>query len=267
MIQHSSPRARAIRAVGRSAAIATAWVMAVGIGVAGFSAGTPPWLGEVVAFSFEFAIASAVGAVVALAVGGRRRWAMEAMLAIAACLILVGVVAGMLLWLAPWTTWRFTGLGSQEFLLYRGMAERIATDLIRTRGRLGAGLGLVAGVVAGLLMRLARRRPGLASGLASGLLLGIGSVSAIASGAITDFVLEARLEGGNWKVSSIGTHELAGALGAVVGSIIGALAAYVAPRVFRASPLAGEPAPEGEISPTGRRECVDRLDQSKTGGP
>ena len=254
MIQHSSPMARAFLAAGRSAAIAAAWVMAVGIGVGGFSAGSRPWFGEVVAFAFEFAIASAVAAVVALAVGGRRRWATETALAIAACLVLAAVVAGSLLWLAPWTTWRFTGLGSQEFLMYRRMAEQIATDLVRTRGRLGVGLGLVTGMIAGLLMRLARRRPGLASGLASGLLLAIGALAGAASGAVTDFVLEARLDHGNWKVSSIGTHELAGAIGAVAGSIVGALAAYVAPRLFRASSSAGEPALDRGIPPTGRRD-------------
>jgi hypothetical protein len=244
--QHNSSMERALLAAGRSAAIAAAWVMAVGIGVAGFSAGSQPRFGEVVTFGFEFAIACVFAAVVALAVGGRRRWAMEASLAIAAWMILAAVVVVSLLWLVPWTTWRFTGMGSQEFLLYRRMVGGIATDLLRTWGRIGSGLGLVTGVVAGLLMRLARRRPGLASGLAAGLLLGIGALSGAASGLITDLVLEARLEHGNWKVSSIRQDELSAAIGAVAGSIVGALAAYIARRVWR------PPAPEGSKSPEGR---------------
>jgi hypothetical protein len=98
----------------------------------------------------------------------------------------------------------------------------------------GAMLGVVIGTVAGLLILLGHRRPRPVGWVVVGLLLAsvIGSVRIDAFGRVIDFVLRTRLEGVNrlvvsWTIS----FELAAAMGATAGALVGAIGACWAVRV------------------------------------
>jgi hypothetical protein len=217
---------RPLREIGRALVMATAWATALAIGVAGFAAGSRPGSFEAVGFGIAFGVASLVAAVAALAVGGRPRLAIEPALAVVVSVLFAAWAAAMMLWLLPTTTQSLVGLGSQDLLRLRWLCAAIAGDVLtKSLSLVGPAVAVVAGTVAGLLMRLARRRPTLAAGLAVGLLVGVGASASPAGRIVADLVLESRLEGGLWAVSSFSPDELANALGAVVGSVVGAIGA------------------------------------------
>jgi hypothetical protein len=71
----------------------------------------------------------------------------------------------------------------------------------------------------------------------AGLLLACasGPVQSFAFGLAADLVLEWRLEGGKWAVSSISQNEIASALGATLGAVLGAVIAAAVMHVRRGS--------------------------------
>jgi hypothetical protein len=219
------------------------WLTALAIGMAGFFTGSRPGLYEVIAFGLAFGVASAVAGVAALAVGGRGRLAIEAALAIITSVLLVASVVVTMLWLLPVTTQYAFGIGSQEIRFYRLQLVAIVRDFARPRFPTALALGLAAGSVAGFLVRLGRRRRGLAMGLGVGLLVAVAASSSAVARLAADFVLDARKEGGNWAVSSLNPIEVAGTIGAVAGSMIGALAACGAMRGSRGGQATAAPMP------------------------
>jgi hypothetical protein len=228
---------RLLRGLGRALVIASAWATALALGVAGFAAGSRPGSYEAVGFGIAFGVASLVAAVAALAVGGRPRLAIEAAAAVVGSLLLASWAAAMMLWLLPTTTQSLARLGSQDLLRLRWLLVAIAGDVLtRSRSLVMPAVGAVAGTAAGLLMRLSRRRPTLAAGLAVGLLVGLGASASLAGRVVADLVLESRLQGGVWAVSSFSADELANALGAVSGSVVGAIGACAMLRRPRGRP-------------------------------
>ncbi len=236
----ASARARVVCAAARALAIVGAWVTALGVAIAAFPVGSRNGMYEAISFGLAFAIASALAGVVALAVGGRRSLAVEAAVAIIGTVLLAAGLAAGMLWLAPVEIERVLGLGSQELLFRRRQLVADAGRLLgRTRFTAEVVLGPVVGAVAGLLVRLGRRRPGLAAGVAVGLLVAVGASADLAGRLVADAVLESRLEGGKWAVSSISPVEVAGAIGAVAGAVVGAIVASVALRVTRPTAILG----------------------------
>ena len=124
----------------------------------------------------------------------------------------------MFLWAAPslvrsqmGSTWEFLWL--QHLVLFAARPARASC------ARLGAIVGGAFGTIAGLFVLLAggghREALRWAGGwVAAG--LRSGPVQSFAIGLATDLVLEMRLEGGKWAVSSISQNEIASALGATI---------------------------------------------------
>jgi hypothetical protein len=226
-----------LREAGRALAIVATWFIALAIGVVAFGTGSRPGSLEPVSFGIGFGLAALAAGVAALAVGGRIRLAIEAGFAIVAAVVLAAWVASMVLWLAPLAAQRLVGLGSQDLLRLRWFIAAIAGDVCTSpRSLIGPFLGVLAGGAAGALMRLGRRRPGLAAGLAVMLLVAVGASADAAGRVVTDVVLEARKEGGNWAVSSLTPDEVAGAIGAAAGAVVGAILACGLLRVPRSKP-------------------------------
>ncbi len=226
----------------RYAAIALVWLLAVGIGTACFfppGASFPPAASEdwfsfdnALVFGSSTAVAGAVATSVALAVGGRRKWALDVAFAVGAAVAVLIVVAYTCLWLAP--PLARSQMGYWEFVRLRQTMLHWATAIVRYQTPLGAVVGMLLGALAGLLTVLARRRPRIALGLLVGLLVAGASepVQRLAFG----FVLFWG-QGVRWLVVSPGmTDPYVPASGATAGAIAGAIIAAVVMRRERARP-------------------------------
>ncbi len=213
--------AKPARRAWRMLAALAAWGMTLAVAVAGFSAGSTR-VGESLAFADQFALGSAVAVVVTLGIGGGWRRGVEAgAVGLVAILAAAGLVLVLVLILVATRTW----LGAVH-QLYQN-AWILATFVARPALMIGAILGGASGAAAGGLIVLGRRRPGLARALALGLLLALGATVEPVSRFVTDRVVEARLNGGYTKAASVSNEEIASAIGATSGAIVGALGACV----------------------------------------
>ena len=223
---------RAIRSLARPLTMVAIWMTATGFfGLAYFLSGRRVRVEEAIVFTVAFAGAAAVSAVIALAIGAKRRWALEAALPMVILMAAPVGIAGALIWLAP-------TIGSLNAVDYfpqygRGIPAAVlgvARQTIPTGVILGAGIGAIAGVS----ILLARHRPRLVAWSVVGLLLlcVIGYVHVAAFDRVVDLVMKTRLEGVNrlmvsWTIRS----ELASAIGATAGAFVGAVIAYGAARL------------------------------------
>jgi hypothetical protein len=219
---------RLIRSLARQLAMVTIWLTATGFfGMAFFrSGGRRARVEEAVIFAVAFAGAAAVSAVITLAMGGKRHWAVVAALPMAIVLATPVGIASVLSGLAPAVGWKLRRLS--YFPLGGGEVSTVILGIARQTIPTGAILGVVIGTLAGLLTLLASRRPRLVGWLVGGLLLScvIGSVHIDAFGRVIDFVLRMRLEGVNrlvvsWTIAI----ELAATMGATAGALVGAVVA------------------------------------------
>jgi hypothetical protein len=211
---------------------------AVGIGTGCFaSSGTRAATDELIAFACSFAVAVPIASAMPLILGGKTSRAVEAMLAIAFAIVASGGMTYVFLWAAPSLV--RSQMGSWEFLRLQNLILFAASMGASLCAPLGAIVGGAIGTIAGLLVLLARRTPKLAAGLVAGLLLACasGPVQSYAFGLATDLVLESRLEGGRWAVSSISPNEIASALGATIGAVLGAVLAAAVMHLRRGSIL------------------------------
>jgi hypothetical protein len=251
---------RAIRVLGKLAAIGTAWVVAVvavtGLFYANGMAGEEfDWLtyGNLFGFAYTMAVASAAAAIVALVIGGNKGWGLVVLAAVALAVVSLASVAHTLLWLAPLTVrshmdyWHFEQL--------RTSVRDSAIDAARFYAPLSAMVGLLAGALAGLLVALARRKPRAAIGLALALLV------ACASEPVQRLALELIVRWGyilrrlilSWGQAA----EQISATGAAVGAIAGAVVAGVALRFAGATrerrldhgPTPAQPTGQGSRAP------------------
>jgi hypothetical protein len=223
---------------GRALFVVAGWLTAVGIGTGCFACSeTRLATDELIAFACSFAIAAAIACVMPLILGGRKSWAIQATLAIAFAIVASGGVAYLLLWAAPSLV--RSQVGYWEFLSLQHLVLFSVSMNARLCAPLAAIVGGAIGTIAGVLVVVARRAPKLAAGLTAGLLLACasGPVQSFAFSLATDFVLEWRLEGGKWAVSSISQNEIASALGATIGAVFGAVTAAAMIHVRRRSNL------------------------------
>jgi hypothetical protein len=229
-----------VRLLARPLAVVAMWMTAAGFfGIAYFLSGRRVRVEEAIVFTVAFAGAAAVSAVIALAIGTKRRWALEAALPM---VILMAAPVGMadaLTLLAP----RIGNLKRIDYFpQYGGRIPTAVLEVARQTIPTGVILGAGIGAIAGLSILLARHRPRLVAWFVVGLLLScvIGSVHVAAFDRVVDLVVKTRLEGVNslmvsWTIRS----ELPSAIGATAGAFVGAVVAYGAVRLYersRASP-------------------------------
>jgi hypothetical protein len=224
---------RVIRLFARPLAMLAIWLTATAFfGLAYFVSGRWVRLEEAVIFTVAFATGAAASAAIALFVGARRRWAIEAALPMAIVVAAPVCLAGALTWLAPTLTGslprieQFPHYGHQVPTIIPG----IARQTIPTAVLLGAGFGAVIG----LSIIVARHRPRLLRWAVAGLLLScvVGSAHIGAFDRFVDFVVNTRLSGVNpLMVSWTIRLELASAIGATAGAIFGAIVACGAVRL------------------------------------
>jgi hypothetical protein len=230
---------RYLRPLVRPTAIVALWLITIGFFATAYqlAAGRRPRLDDEITFTAAFAVASAVSAAIALAVGGRRRWAFEAAIPMAILLAMPVAVAGALSWLAPAMGW--TMMSVSGFPRYRGVITAAVWETAKLTFPSGVILGVLAGAVAGVLLVLARRWPRLVGLLMVGLLLACVSKSfhIDAFGRATDLLVKARLSGVNRLVYSWNVgFEFSSALGATAGAVVGAIAASGAVRLSGGAP-------------------------------
>ncbi len=188
---------RFLRILARPTAMVALWLIATGFFVIAyaFSGGRRPRLDEEITFTAAFAVTSAVSALTALAVGGRKRWAIEAALPMAILLAMPVGIAGLLSWLAPMMGW--PTIRVSFFPRYRGEIVTAVWETARLTYPSGAILGAGVGAVAGVLLLLAQRWPRLVGLLVGGLLLACiaRSVHIEAFGRVTELLVKSRLSG------------------------------------------------------------------------
>ena len=119
-------------------------------------------------FGSSAAVASAVAAALAFAVGGKTKWTYEVVFAVTLTVALLTAVAYTCLWLDP--SLARSRMGYWEFVRLRDTLLRWSASIVRSEIPLGGVVGLLLGVLAGRSAVLARRHPRVAMGLMLGLL-------------------------------------------------------------------------------------------------
>jgi hypothetical protein len=222
---------RLFRLAARSAAIALLSMLVVGIGTACFfppGASFPPRASEdwdsfnnAIVFASSTAIAGAVATAFAFAIAGKRKWALEVVIAVIFAVAVLGVVVYTCFWRYPWLA--RSRMGQWEFVRLRDTSLRWFSTIARYQIPHSAVVGLVLGAVAGSLAILSRRQPRIAMGMTLGLLF------AITLEPVQRVVFEIVVFWGyfvRWSIESPGmTVQFVPASGATFGAIAGALIA------------------------------------------
>jgi hypothetical protein len=232
-MQHFVGKIRVFRSLARPLAMLAIWLTATAFfGLAYFLSGRRVSLEEAIIFTVAFAIATAAAAAIALLVGGRRRWAIEAALPMASLVTVPVCLAGALIWLAPTLSGSLST--TEYFPHYRGHVPSAVLGIARQTIPTGVLLGAVFGSMIGLSIIVVRHRPRLLRWAVAGLLLScfFGSAHIGAFDRIVDFVVNTRLSGVNrlvvaWTIR----FELASAIGATAGACVGAVVACGAVRL------------------------------------
>jgi hypothetical protein len=232
-----------IGVVARHVAIALVWLVVVAIATACFFppwSSFPPWVSDdwnsfnnALVFGSSAAIAGAIATAVSLAIGGKKKWALEFILAVTFAVALLIAGAYACLWVEPSLV--RSRMGHWEFLTLRDTLTRWFLSVVRYDIPLGAVVGLVPGAIAGLLVLLAGRRPRIAIGLTVGLLLAAAAepVQRVAFELVQIWGMTVR-----WAIWSPGmTDPYVPAAGATLGAIAGSLIAAVSMRRVRTRPL------------------------------
>jgi hypothetical protein len=159
--------------------ITTSWLALVALATAVFfaprGAEGQPEINDAVSFGSSTAIAGAAAAIVAFALGGRRRWAVEMLVSV----LLLAALAALLLLYFLWFDPSFARMRMDPWTLLRLQldAGHWAKQIAGYHAPLGALVGFVFGTVAAVLFRLGRRFPRFATGMALTLLFAIASDS------------------------------------------------------------------------------------------
>jgi hypothetical protein len=169
----------------RPMAMAATWLALVGLATGCFFAPgareARTSLYHVFNFVAALGIAGAVAATSALAIGGRRRWAVELVLAVTLLSLIAALLLVYFLWFDA-ALWRKISPWSFQELLHAsgGLPKRLAGF----HAPIGVTVGIVLGTIAGLLTILGRRMPRLATGIALVVLF------AFASSTVRQFVVK-----------------------------------------------------------------------------
>ena len=221
--------AQGLRWLARPLAIVSIWLIAVGFFGTAYIVGTGkrlPSSREVSVFISAFAVSATIAAVMALFLGGKKRWAVEAALSIAVLIAAPIGAAYAALWLTPAFGQYLLGMKPRGFLSYRRDILESAMKIAGFAVPAGIVLGILVGAIAGVLLVLAGRWPRFVGGLVVGLLLAcaIGSVHINIFDVVIDFVVETRLRGDNrFGYAWLMAGERASAIGATAGAVVGAV--------------------------------------------
>ena len=159
-----------VQLLARPLAMVAMWMTATGFfGVAYFLSGRRVRVEEAIVFTVAFAGSAAVSAVIALAIGTKRRWALEAALPMAILVATPVGIAGALSWLAPTLNGNLPRI--DYFPDYRGHLPTAVLGIVRQTIPTGVILGAGIGAIAGLSILVARHRPRLVAWFVVGLLL------------------------------------------------------------------------------------------------
>jgi hypothetical protein len=218
----------------RPPAIAATWLglvtFATGCFFAPRGAEAQPETDDVVGFGCSLAFAAAAAAIVALAIGGRRRWAIELAIGVAAVGGIVALLLIYFLWIDPTLARRHMNLWGLQRLQWstRHWPEQLGGYQLP----LGAGAGSVFGGAAGMLSVLSRRRPGLAGGMALALLFAIASTPGrqFALDRLAGWGLKLRYHLVPWSISDDEISNTAVLLGAIGGAVFAGVALHAARR-------------------------------------
>ena len=233
-----------IRVVARHVAIVLAWIVVVAIATACFFppwSSFPPWVYDdwnsfdnALVFGSSAAIAGAVATAVSLAIGGKKKWALDFVFAVTFAVALLVAGAYACLWVDPSLV--RSRMGHWEFLRLRDTLTRWFLFVVRYDIPLCAVVGLLPGAIAGLLVVLAGQRPRIAIGLIIGLLL---AAAAEPVQRLTFELVQFWGMGVRWAIWSPGmTDPYVPAAGATLGAIAGSLIAAVAMSRERTRPSA-----------------------------
>jgi hypothetical protein len=211
----------------RPLAMTAMWLTASGFfGMAYFLSARSVRVEEAIVFTVAFGTAAAVSAVVAMAVGAKRRWAMEAALPMAILIAVPIGTAEAIIWLAP--TMNVKLRTASYFARYGGRIPVAIIEVSRETIPMGAILGAGIGLIGGLSIVLCRRFPRLVGWFLVVLLVScvIGSVHITAFDRVVDFEMNGGLEGVHRLLVPWGSGaELPTAIGAAAGAFVGAVAA------------------------------------------
>lgn len=238
IINSNSRLVRCLRFLARSLAIVSIWLIAIGFFAIAYIMGGRRWPSsfEILDFTSSFAVASAMAAVVAFMLAGRRSLAAEVTLAILILIVPPIGASYLIFWLVPTLGQELLQMRTIAFLSFRQAHLSAALEIARLTIPTATILGILMGAVAGIVLLLASRWPRLVGWLVAGLLLGcvVGSVHIDAFGRMTDFVVKTRLHGANrLEYAWFMTCELLSAMGATAGAVVGAVIACGAVRIGR----------------------------------
>ena len=226
-----------VRSLASPLAMVAMWLTATAFfGLAYFLTGRRVRIEEAIIFAVAFACAAAVSAAIALVVGAKRRWALEAALPMTILMTAPVGVAVALDELAAALSWKLPRV--DYFPDYAGQIPTAVLGIARQTIPTGAILGTGVGAIVGLSVSLARYRPRLVRWVMVGLLLAcvFGSAHIVAFDRVVDFVVKSRLEGlPSLKVAWTIRSELASAIGASAGAFVGAVVASAAVRLCERS--------------------------------
>jgi hypothetical protein len=214
----------------RAILIVSIWITVTGIGAGSTLAGSSQ-IEEVIAFAIQFALASSIAGATTLIVSGKKRLGWEVLSSTAAFSFLLGILSYAVFWPGAIPLRAIFRLGYYNVFYMRHLLWETLLMIVRFPSILGIGGGISVGLVAGIIMRL--KRPALAGALGLALLLAFGASFDFLSATISNLVIQYRLYGGYWKVSSVNADEMASAIGAATGSVIGATVACMALRMAR----------------------------------
>jgi hypothetical protein len=211
---------RVMRWLARPLAMTAMWLTATGFfGMAYFLSGRSIRVEEGIIFTVTFGTAAAVSAVIALAIGAERRWAIEAALPIAILMAAPVGTAGALTWLAPTMGGNIQAAG--YFPQYRGRIPAAVLGVSMQTIPIAAILGAGIGAISGLSIVLGRCWSRLVGWFLVLLFVSciIGSMHIIVFDRVVDLL-----------VQNI-TFELPAAIGATAGAVVGAVVASGAVRL------------------------------------
>ncbi len=263
--------------VARLLAILSVWSVVVALGMGYFfspvGVETQPSYNDLIGFGCAFAITGAVAASVAMALGGKRKWAVELALAVVLTIVSTAVLAVLALWVAPMTVrsrmdaWSFLRL--QQDALHWGEA------IMKFYAPLGVGMGSVVGAIAGLLIVFARRRPGLTTGISLGLLVACasGPVRPVLFGLVifwgrtilwSEWLIHSQFS--TWPMTPDEVWATAATLGAIAGAIVAFLSTRVARR-HRSGPVSPTAAARDPVFPLSARSRERSVAGGRVKGP
>jgi hypothetical protein len=209
---------------------AASWLVLVALATAVFFAPrgseAQPEINDAVGFGCSTAIAGAAAAIVAFALGGRMRWAVEMALTVLLVVAITALLLLYFLWIDP-TVARMR-MDPWTLLRLQSDAGRWAEQLAGYHGPHGAAVGVVFGALAGLLTMLGRRWPRLATCTALAILF------ALASDSGRQFTLDLLTGLGGmlrarfvpWTISDDQISTSGMLFGAIAGCVVAELAMY-----------------------------------------